>query len=126
MAIVLVAEDIEPVRAALSVLLQTGGHDVRLVNDGTQALAHINDPTIDLFLLDVWMPGKSGLDVLKALRAAGDVRPVVLMSGGGPGATLEQATAIGDMYGANQTIFKPFDDEELLGIIAKLLTVTSA
>ncbi len=126
MALLLVAEDIEPVRAALAVLLQAGGHVVRLVNDGTEALTHIEDKTIELFLLDVWMPGKSGLDVLKALRSAGDNRPVVLMSGGGPGATLEQATAIGDMYGANQTIFKPFDDEELLGVIERLLSNPSA
>jgi DNA-binding NtrC family response regulator len=117
----LVAEDVEAVRAALALMLTNGGHDVRVVNDGVEALAHLDDPTINLFLLDVWMPGKSGLDVLKALRAKGDMRPVILMSGGGPGATLEQATAIGDMYGANQTIFKPFDDDEMLSLIATLL-----
>jgi CheY-like chemotaxis protein len=67
------------------------------------------------------MPKKSGLDVLKALRQLKADMPVILISGGGPGATLEQATAIADIYRADRVLYKPFEDEELLSAIAQLV-----
>lgn len=121
MAQILLADDISSVREALAMVLRLGGHEVVEVASGSDARAQVQNPNIDLFLLDIWMPGQSGLDVLKYLRERGDVRPVILMSGGGPGATLEQATAIGDLYGAHQMLFKPFEDDDLLKAVSSAL-----
>ncbi len=120
MATVLLAEDVDMTREALTLLLKKAGHTVIAAIDGDEA-ALLIEQKVDLFLFDIWMPKVSGLDVLKRLRALGDNRPVILMSGGGPGATLEQATALADIYAASHMIYKPFEDEELLDAINRLL-----
>jgi DNA-binding NtrC family response regulator len=121
MATLLLAEDGDMTREALTLLLKNAGHTVIAARDGAEAQALLDKSAIDLCLFDIWMPKVSGLDVLKHMRTQGDTRPVILMSGGGPGATLEQATALADIYAASEMIFKPFEDEELLGAINKLL-----
>ena len=67
------------------------------------------------------MPKKSGLDVLKDIRQAYPHMPVILVSGGGPGATLEQATMMADLHKATQVLYKPFEDEELLDAVSTAL-----
>jgi CheY-like chemotaxis protein len=120
MATILLAEDVEMTREAITLMLKKAGHTVIAAVDGDEA-ALLVEQKVDLFLFDIWMPKVSGLDVLKQLRALGDKRPVILMSGGGPGATLEQATALADIYEASLMIYKPFEDSELLGAIDKLV-----
>ncbi len=120
MATILLAEDVEITREAITLMLKNAGHSVIAAVDGDEA-ALLVEKRVDIFLFDIWMPKVSGLDVLKRLRALGDNRPVILMSGGGPGATLEQATALADIYAASQIIYKPFEEEELLGAIDRLL-----
>jgi DNA-binding response OmpR family regulator len=121
MAMILLAEDGEITREALTLLLRHAGHKVVAARDGAEAEDLLRTGQIDLCLLDIWMPKVSGLDVLKNMRGRDDVRPVILMSGGGPGATLEQASALADAYAASQMIFKPFEDDELLSAIDGLL-----
>lgn len=121
MATVLLAEDVDITREAITLMLRNAGHTVIAAVDGDEA-ALLVEKKVDLFLFDIWMPKVSGLDVLKQLRALGDRRPVILMSGGGPGATLEQATALADIYAASHMIYKPFEEEELLAAIDRLLT----
>ena len=125
MARILLAEDVAETRLAVEAILLDAGHAVTSVKDGASAIETFHQASseggFDLLVLDIWMPGQSGLDVLKSVRTGNAMLPVVLMSGGGPGATLEQATAIGDLYKANRIIYKPFDDAELLSAIDALL-----
>jgi CheY-like chemotaxis protein len=121
MAKVLLADDVPVMLEAIVAALESEGHDIILANDGDKAMALIASEDFDIAILDIWMPKKSGLDVLKALRHLKPGLPVILISGGGPGATLEQATAIADMYGADRVLYKPFEDEELLSAIAELV-----
>jgi CheY-like chemotaxis protein len=120
MATILLAEDVDITREAITLMLKSAGHAVIPAVDGDEA-ALLVEKKVDLFLLDIWMPKVSGLDLLKQLRTLGDKRPVILMSGGGPGATLEQATALADIYHASEMIYKPFEDDELLSAINRLL-----
>jgi CheY-like chemotaxis protein len=120
MATILLAEDVEMTREAITLMLTSAGHTVIAAADGDEA-AMLVEKKVDLFLFDIWMPKVSGLDVLKQLRTLGDTRPVILMSGGGPGATLEQATALADIYDASLMIYKPFENSELLTAIDRLL-----
>jgi CheY-like chemotaxis protein len=121
MAKVLLSDDVPLMVEAIVVALESEGHDVIVANDGEAAMALLVSEDFDIAVLDIWMPKKSGLDVLKALRQRKPGTPVILISGGGPGATLEQATAIADMYRANRVLYKPFEDEELLSAIAELV-----
>ncbi len=121
MAHVLLADDIDVMVEAMSAALESEGHLITVARDGDAALELLTKNSFDIAVLDIWMPKKSGLDVLKAIRKHYPKLPVILISGGGPGATLEQATAIGDAYGADRVLYKPFEDEELLSAIETLV-----
>ncbi len=123
MATILVADDAVHVAEAIQLVLNSAGHRVVVVNDGAAALACLHQQMFDLAVLDIWMPKKSGLDVLKDIRREHPVLPVVLVSGGGPGATLEQATMMADLYKASRVLYKPFEDEELLSAVDAALAV---
>lgn len=98
-------------------MLEAAGHEVVPATDGVEALRHYRQNRFDVAVLDIWMPRQSGIDVLKALRERGDDLPVVLVSGGGPGASLEHASTLGDIHGANAILFKPVRDRELLAAV---------
>ena len=121
MASVLLAEDTAATRAAIMLILQSAGHSVETAADGESAIACFSPERHDLAVLDIWLPKQSGLDVLRFIRDQRSDFPVVVMSGGGPGATLEQASLMADLYRADRILYKPFDDEELLGAIRDLL-----
>jgi len=117
MARVLVAEDTPEMREALELTLSDAGHEVTLCETGDLALEVLEHASFDILVLDIWMPGRGGLEVLKIVADRWpDLRPIVI-SGGGPDATLESVTAVADLYGAISVLFKPFDDEELIGAI---------
>jgi two-component system, NarL family, nitrate/nitrite response regulator NarL len=80
---VLLADDHPMIASALEMLLR--GTDYRLVGrarTGKEALAQIDQLKPDLVLLDVNMPGGSGIDVLRRLRKAGEERPIILLTAG--------------------------------------------
>ena len=65
--VVLIAEDDRDIRDLVTVKLQAAGYQVIAVNDGLQALRQIRELRPDLALLDVMMPGISGLDIIATL-----------------------------------------------------------
>ncbi len=79
---VLVVDDDDLVRAASVCLLEALGHDARAVAAGEEALVQLTEaPPVDLVLLDVNMPGRTGPEVLEALRERGCGVPVLMMTG---------------------------------------------
>ena len=121
MASILIADDVPAVAESMQLALTRCGHACTLAGDGDAAMAAFADRSFDLLVLDVWMPKRSGLEVLKQVRASQPNLPVILVSGGGAGATLEQATAVADLYRADRMLYKPFEDEELIEAVAALL-----
>jgi CheY-like chemotaxis protein len=69
MAKVLIVDDHQPTASALQRLLRIIGHNGVCVENGAQALRSVFDSPPDLVVLDVMMPGMTGLDVLRALRS---------------------------------------------------------
>lgn len=61
-------------------LLESNGYEVQVAMNGEQALAVLNTTLPDLVVLDVNMPGKSGLDILKEVKEANDKLPVFLLT----------------------------------------------
>ena len=76
-----VIDDDETVRDSLRALLEAHSFAVADFGDGDSFLDRHRDTAADCVILDVHMPGKTGLDVLKALRDAGDMTPVILITG---------------------------------------------
>ena len=83
MAVVLVVDDHPAIAAALAATVRLSGYQVAVTHSGPEALAFLLRHAADLMVLDVSMPGMSGLDVLRALRSGGgypNPPPVVMFS----------------------------------------------
>jgi two-component system alkaline phosphatase synthesis response regulator PhoP len=114
---ILVVEDDRTLRQALVFNLEREGYEVRGAVDGEQALAAARDGGIDLMLLDLMLPGMSGLEVLRTLRADGVDTPVVILSAKGG----EIDKVVGLKVGADDYIAKPFSRPELLARVETVL-----
>ncbi len=89
--------------------LEDAGHAVDLLHDGDAAEAFLKDDASDLIILDINLPGKDGLSLLKALRSREDQRPVILLT-----ARAEtEDRVIGLDAGADDYLIKPFEMAEL-------------
>jgi DNA-binding response OmpR family regulator len=113
---ILVADDESAIVRSLTYALEREGYDVHAVYDGPAALAEARSKNHDLAILDVMLPGLSGLDVCRTIRAEGTL-PVILLTA----RDTEVETIVGLEAGADDYVTKPFSVAELVGRIAALL-----
>src|SRR5688572_10431647 len=104
---ILVVDDNELNRDALSCLLRLQQYDVDVAGDGQEALSVLASRSFDLVLLDVEMPGLSGLEVLTGIRATrnGTDLPVIMVTARSHGPDIVEAFRLG----ANDYLTKPID-----------------
>jgi DNA-binding response OmpR family regulator len=114
---VLVVEDDATVSEVISAYLERDGHDCRVVVDGFAAEQEWAQWRPDLVVLDVMLPGLSGLEVLRRRRIDGDSTPVVMVSARGE----EEDRVVGLEFGADDYLVKPFSPRELVLRIHGLL-----
>jgi len=107
---IFVVDDDPAVRETLSIVLSAGGYEVICFADGAALLAVARNRTPAAILLDVHIPGKSGLDVLKELRGEDYPAPIFIISGQGDIAMAVSAIK----NGALDFIEKPFRGNELV------------
>jgi DNA-binding response OmpR family regulator len=107
---ILVVDDEPPLRELVIVTLGDG-YACDEVSDGTAALERLRETKYDLVMLDVMMPGSSGIDVLREMRSDDTLRdiPVVVMSAWQSSQDIDAALEAG----ANGFLAKPFRIEEL-------------
>jgi DNA-binding response OmpR family regulator len=117
MARVLVIEDDRAIALGLRVNLRREGHDVQLVYDGEEGFARAQEPTVDLIVLDVMLPGRNGYELLKELRRRGARVPVLMLTAKG----MEGDKILGLKLGADDYLAKPFGLGELLARVEALL-----
>jgi len=117
--VVLVCDNEEPLRALVRAALEPEGYEVVEARDGDEALELARSERPDLIVLDVMMPGRSGLDVLAELRAdaAFASTPIVMLTARTQAS--DEAAAIA--AGADRFVPKPFSPLELAAQIADLL-----
>lgn len=106
---VLVAEDEAQARESLRALLEDEGYDVLTAADGEQTLRLLAERTPDAVLLDIRLPGKDGLAVLRELRAQPSPPAVLVMTAYGSSAVAIEAMALG----AFDYLVKPVHFDEL-------------
>ena len=109
----LLAEDEKSLSRALVKILEHGNYSVDAVYDGEEALDYLEADNYDGVILDIMMPKKDGLTVLKTIRAKGNLVPVLLLTAK---SEIEDKVAGLDM-GANDYLTKPFAPPELLARI---------
>ena len=114
---ILVVEDEDAVRDVLVDVLGGQGHEVVACEDGTSALAQVGDRPFDLALVDLSMPGLSGWDVAKGLRAAQPEVPIALVTGWGDQIDFGEARARGIDY----LMAKPFNVDDITRLVAGVL-----
>ncbi|HSJ20714.1 MAG TPA: response regulator transcription factor [Nocardioidaceae bacterium] len=114
---VLVVDDDPAVRTSLRRSLEFNGYAVALAGDGAEALASIGQSSPDALVIDVMMPRLDGLETTRALRAAGNDLPILVLTA---------RDSVGDRVegldaGADDYLTKPFALEELLARLRALL-----
>ena len=116
-ATLLVADDDPGLRESLQRALTRAGYRVVLASDGRAALEQLQGGGVDLVVTDLKMPGLTGLELLRAIKAIPLDLDVILLTAFG---TVEEAvSAMKD--GAYDFITKPFRGEQLLKVVAKAL-----
>jgi len=106
---VLLVDDEQPIRYALSALLDMWGYESFAVSTGREALDALTSSEFDLILLDVRMPGMSGLEVLKNLRVDNPGITVIMLSAVNDNELMGEAMKLG----ADDYVIKPCNPEDL-------------
>ena len=119
---VIVVDDEYPLRAALRRALALEGYGVTDAASGEEAIELLRERTWDAMVLDVLMPGLSGVEVCKRLRAAGERIPILMLTAR---ETVADRVA-GLEAGADDYLVKPFALEELLARLKALLRRTES
>ncbi len=116
---ILIADDNEHIREALTSILEDEGHELWMAKNGAEALKKVREVSPDILILDVMMPEMSGYDVCRAVKSDPDLKKtfILMLSAKGQAAEQEQ----GKETGADEYIVKPFSPTEILGRIKKLL-----
>jgi DNA-binding response OmpR family regulator len=113
----LLVEDEPALARGLADNFREEGYDVHVVVRGDEVLATVRDTRPDLVVLDVMLPGRSGLDVLRDLRSGGDMLPVLMLTAKGD--VVDRV--VGLELGADDYLTKPFAVRELLARVRALL-----
>jgi len=92
---ILIIDDEASIRDSLSGILSDEGFQPFSAEDGTKGLALLDADRFDLVLLDIWMPGLDGMDVLRQIKESFPDLPVIMISGHGTIETAVQATRLG-------------------------------
>lgn len=115
---VLLIEDEPNISEAISFVLSRDGCDVACLADGVDALAQVRARMPDLVILDLMLPGRSGLEILIDLRADPVTQrlPVLMLTAKGQGRDREAALRAG----VNRFMTKPFSNDEMRAAVREL------
>jgi len=120
LAHILLVDDETSVLNVISRILAVGGHSVTVASTRTEAIARLQDgPRVDLFILDFWIGTDNGLHLMEALLQLQPATPVLFLSGGNGTVPLEATTALAEMQGAAEFLYKPIEAPALLAAVKR-------
>ena len=115
---ILIVEDEKAIAEVEKAYVLREGYEADIASDGAEALRMFNEGNYDLVLLDLMLPGKSGLDVLNEVKSFEDLReiPVVVMTA----SVAEEDRLQCDSLKVDGYIIKPFNLEKFLDLVRTL------
>jgi two-component system alkaline phosphatase synthesis response regulator PhoP len=115
---ILIADDNENIREALTYLLEDEGHSLSVAKDGAEALRKVREVNPDILFLDIMMPEINGYDVCRTIKNDPDLKKtyVIMLTAKGQADEQDRCKEIG----ADEYIVKPFSPME---IFAKINTI---
>lgn len=119
---ILIVDDEKNIVSSLTGILSDEGYEVSMTDDGVEALEIIQKDPPDLVLLDIWLPGMDGIEVLKTLKTYNPGVKVLIMSGHGTIDTAVKATKLG----AQDFIEKPFSLDRITESVENALHAKSS
>jgi two-component system sensor histidine kinase RpfC len=120
---ILVAEDNQVSQQIIAMILESGGHHVTLVSDGDSVLERYRGSSFDLLILDMHMPGRTGLEAARAIRTSGPAEktprvPIIMLTAAASTDLREDSLDAGiDLF-----LSKPVDPRALLSAVNQTLT----
>jgi len=118
---ILVVDDKEDVRSFMKVALEQAGYEVRTAAEGGQALALQRERPADLLITDIFMPGQEGFGTISSFKAQFPQTRIIVMSAGTlPGLQHDFLSTAG-LLGVGATLRKPFDVDQLLDVVRRVL-----
>ena len=115
---ILYVEDDEDTRELVSYVLAMKNYKVVAVENYEDALMVARSSQFDLYLIDNWMPGGSGIDLCKKLREFNPWTPILFYSGAAYEGDKQQAFAAG----AQGYLVKPVDNDELIEEVSRIIS----
>jgi DNA-binding response OmpR family regulator len=118
---ILIVEDDRAIATGLKLDLEFEGFQVTTAADGRQGYALATDHDYHLIILDIMLPGPSGLEICQKLRSAGDETPILLLTAA---RTDEMDKVLGFELGADDYVTKPVGSRELIARVKAILKRT--
>jgi len=120
---ILIVDDDSAVQTTIRLLLELAGHSVVGAGDGRKALAVFEGGDFDLLLLDIFMPGMDGPEIMRLVHQQRPLTPIIVISGNPmiePGSGPDFLSMAGKL-GAVRSLQKPFKPAALLAAVANCL-----
>jgi CheY-like chemotaxis protein len=118
---ILLVEDDPVMRTMVGMLLESAGHKAIGIGEAAGAADILERQPVDLIITDVVMPKKDGLEFIQEVRQKWPNLPIIAVSGGGDHLAGAYCLKTARTLGASATLAKPFQEQELLAIIARVM-----
>ena len=115
---ILIVDDDKSIRYSLKRMME-GNYSILTAQNGEEALERVKEGPPDLILMDIKMPGRSGIDVLREIKSIDPKSLVIIMTAYGTTETAIEAMK----YGAFDYILKPFPIPQMKGLVEKALSL---
>ncbi len=114
---ILICEDDEAILEMIKIMLENGGYQVKPLSNGKSIERKVKEYLPDLILIDIWMPGINGKEVIKLLKRDQSIQkiPVIIISA----ISEDEINQIIKELGAQGFLSKPFDMTDLLATVKK-------
>jgi DNA-binding response OmpR family regulator len=118
---ILVIDDNASVRKAITLMLESGGHSVLGAKDGSEGMRVFESAEPDLVIVDIIMPDKDGIEIIREMRRARPETRIIAMTGGGQFPNLD-FLKMARAFGALDALAKPIDPDDLVSRVEACLS----